>query len=225
MHSPQPAIDPQLPRAGRYRHNASRKPSPLVAVELPEWVVRDSNTSIPGPSDSSHSNSTDANAARPPRSSVLFASLRNPIRRPRFNSRPSTAAATNPLPLPRETDEWGFPLAAVRGTTDSQPQHRPSPSAEVHPEIRSFAGVVAKLESKIYVSGSLFRVETREGWPDGESRLVEIWAQLKGTTLNIWDMSEIRGARALGKEAVAPSYTSVTDTVRPYLRPIAGVRL
>ena len=47
-----------------------------------------------------------------------------------------------------------------------------------------------------------------EGWRD-------VWAQLGGTTLSIWDMKEIDEASKQGKE-VPPTYINVTDAVRLY---------
>ena len=44
-----------------------------------------------------------------------------------------------------------------------------------------------------------------EGWRD-------VWAQLGGTTLSIWDMKEIDEASKQGKE-VPPTYINVTDAV------------
>jgi CCR4-NOT transcriptional complex subunit CAF120 len=48
-----------------------------------------------------------------------------------------------------------------------------------------------------------------EGWRD-------VWAQLGGTTLSIWDMKEIDEASKQGKE-VPPTYINVTDAVSLYL--------
>ena len=47
-----------------------------------------------------------------------------------------------------------------------------------------------------------------EGWRD-------VWAQLGGTTLSIWDMKEIDEASKQGKE-VPPTYINVTDAVSLY---------
>jgi hypothetical protein len=48
-----------------------------------------------------------------------------------------------------------------------------------------------------------------DGWRD-------VWAQLGGTTLSIWDMEEIEDARKQGKE-VPPIYINVADAVSIFL--------
>ena len=45
-----------------------------------------------------------------------------------------------------------------------------------------------------------------EGWTD-------VWAQLGGTTLSIWDMKMIAEASKEGRE-VPPTYVNMTDAVR-----------
>lgn len=69
---------------------------------------------------------------------------------------------------------------------------------------------------KIYFSGPLIRRIERQ--PDGQKPAkdegwTEVWAQLGGTTLSIWDMKEIQEASRQGKE-VPPAYVNVTDAVR-----------
>jgi hypothetical protein len=69
---------------------------------------------------------------------------------------------------------------------------------------------------KIYFSGPLVHKLDRnpdgqkphkdEGWRD-------VWAQLYGTTLSIWDMGEVKIASQQGKE-VPPSYINITEAVR-----------
>jgi CCR4-NOT transcriptional complex subunit CAF120 len=44
-----------------------------------------------------------------------------------------------------------------------------------------------------------------EGWTD-------VWAQLGGTTLSIWDMKQVEEASKQGKE-VPPTYVNMTDAV------------
>jgi CCR4-NOT transcriptional complex subunit CAF120 len=93
-------------------------------------------------------------------------------------------------------------------TTDEHP---------LHPEIRSIVSLVAAHAEKIYFSGPLVhKLESNpysrkphkdEGWRD-------IWAQLTGATLSIWDMVEVKKAHQEGRE-VPPSYVNITDAVRP----------
>jgi CCR4-NOT transcriptional complex subunit CAF120 len=53
--------------------------------------------------------------------------------------------------------------------------------------------------------------------PDGHHPIKDeerrdVWAQLSGTTLSIWDMREIDDASKQGKE-IPPTYINVTDAV------------
>ena len=69
---------------------------------------------------------------------------------------------------------------------------------------------------KIYFSGPL--VHKLERNPDGQKPhrdegWRDVWAQLYGTTLSIWDMGEVKIANQQGKE-VPPSYVNVTEAVR-----------
>jgi CCR4-NOT transcriptional complex subunit CAF120 len=87
----------------------------------------------------------------------------------------------------------------------------------LHPEIRSIVSLFMAHTQKIYFSGPLihklestpcgYKPQKDEGWRD-------IWAQLTGTTLSIWDMEEVKKAHQEGTE-VPPSYVGITDAVRP----------
>ena len=69
-----------------------------------------------------------------------------------------------------------------------------SQAMQLHPEIRSVVTLTHAHAHKVYMSGPLIRRVERlpdghhpikdEGWRD-------VWAQLGGTTLSIWDMKEI----------------------------------
>ena len=68
---------------------------------------------------------------------------------------------------------------------------------------------------KIYCSGPLVR--RIERLPDGtkpskDEGWIDIWAQLGGTTLSMWDMRDIQEASKQGRE-VPPSYINITDAV------------
>jgi CCR4-NOT transcriptional complex subunit CAF120 len=86
----------------------------------------------------------------------------------------------------------------------------------LHPEIRSMIQLNLAHAHKIYFSGPLVRRIERqadgqrpakdEGWTD-------VWGQLGGTTLSIWDMKQIEEASKQGKE-VPPTYVNITDAVR-----------
>jgi len=94
------------------------------------------------------------------------------------------------------------------------PQPAPPPQA-LHPEIRSVVQLTIAHAHKIYFSGPLVRRFERQ--PDGQKPnkdegWTDVWAQLGGTTLSVWDMKEIQEASKQGRE-VPPSYVNVTDAV------------
>ena len=94
----------------------------------------------------------------------------------------------------------------------------PAP-APLHPEIRSVVQLTLAHARKVYFSGPL--VKRLERQPDGQRPLkddgwVEVWAQLGGTTLSIWDMREVEEANKQGRE-VPPTYFNTTDAVRFHL--------
>ena len=88
-------------------------------------------------------------------------------------------------------------------------------ATQLHPEIRSVVNLTHAHAHKVYMSGQMVRRIERlpdghhptkdEGWRD-------VWAQLGGTTLSVWDMKEIDEASKQGKE-VPPAYINVTDAV------------
>lgn len=68
---------------------------------------------------------------------------------------------------------------------------------------------------KIYISGPLVKHIERQ--PDGQKPARDegwrdVWAQLGGTTLSVWDMKAIEEASKQGKQ-VPPAYINVTDAV------------
>ncbi|TFK70340.1 hypothetical protein BDN72DRAFT_877898 [Pluteus cervinus] len=89
----------------------------------------------------------------------------------------------------------------------------PIPLAQLHPEIRSVVQLTAAHAHKIYFSGPLIRRIERQtdGHPPSKDEgWVEVWAQLGGTTLSVWDMKAIQEASRQGRE-VPPTYVNVTD--------------
>lgn len=107
--------------------------------------------------------------------------------------------------------------ASAQPSPPSQPPH-PSPPPgppPLHPEIRSVVHLTVALAHKIYFSGPLVRRIERQ--PDGnkphkDEGWCEVWAQLGGTTLSVWDMKQIQEASKQGRE-VPPAYVNVTDAV------------
>ncbi|KAF8071834.1 hypothetical protein FPV67DRAFT_1411572 [Lyophyllum atratum] len=99
-----------------------------------------------------------------------------------------------------------------RTNQPQQPQPLPAPPP-LHPEIRSVVQLTAAHAHKIYFSGPLVRRIERQ--PDGQRPAKDegwsdVWAQLGGTTLSIWDMAKIQEASKEGKE-VPPTYVNTTD--------------
>ncbi|KAF8532202.1 hypothetical protein JB92DRAFT_3104305 [Gautieria morchelliformis] len=84
----------------------------------------------------------------------------------------------------------------------------------VQREIKSVIDLALAHAHKIYYSGPLVR--RIERLPDGNRPVrddgwVDVWAQLGGTTLSVWDMKAIEEASKRGEE-VPPSYINVTDS-------------
>ena len=97
----------------------------------------------------------------------------------------------------------------------NNPQAAPQQLATLHPEIRSVVQLTSAHSRKVYFSGPLVRRLERQ--PDGSRPVkdegwTEVWAQLGGTTLSIWDMKAIAEASKDGKE-VPPTYINVQDAV------------
>jgi CCR4-NOT transcriptional complex subunit CAF120 len=93
-------------------------------------------------------------------------------------------------------------------TTDERP---------LHPEIHSIVSLITAHAEKIYFSGPL--IHKLEKNPHGHKPYKDedwhdVWAQIYGTTLSIWDMVEVKKAHREGRE-VPPSYVNLTDAVRP----------
>ncbi|KZT29755.1 hypothetical protein NEOLEDRAFT_1144853 [Neolentinus lepideus HHB14362 ss-1] len=93
-------------------------------------------------------------------------------------------------------------------TAMSQPAPQP-----LHPEIRSVVQLNLAHTNKVYQWGKLVRRIERQ--PDGQRPAkdegwTEVWAQLSGTILSVWDMKEVEEAGRQGRE-VPPSYINVTD--------------
>jgi CCR4-NOT transcriptional complex subunit CAF120 len=115
--------------------------------------------------------------------------------------------------------QGGRPSLDQRRTSLTQAPSGSGPPADapLHPEIRSIVGLVGAHAHKIYFSGPMIRHVDRstdgshptpakdEGW-------VEVWAQLGGTTLSVWDMKAIEIANREGRE-VPPTYVNVMDAV------------
>ena len=102
-------------------------------------------------------------------------------------------------------------LSPRQGSTSS------ANDTSLHPEIRSIVSLTTAHTEKTYFSGSLIRKVERN--PDGRTPHRDedwrnVWAQLNGTTLSIW---EVKIANRQGKEA-PPLRIDVADAVRSTFR-------
>jgi len=103
-----------------------------------------------------------------------------------------------------------------RTTLAVVPPPRISAGKTLHPEIEQVVALTLAHSSKIYCSGALARKIERQS--DGspaklhEAGWSDVWAQLGGTTMSVWDMEAINKASQEGKE-VPPTYLNVTDSV------------
>jgi CCR4-NOT transcriptional complex subunit CAF120 len=118
--------------------------------------------------------------------------------------------------LPLETGQPSLPSTSALDRSPFLPAQ--SQPVQLHPEIHSLVTLTHAHAHKVYMSGRLIRRYERlpdghhpikdEGWQD-------VWAQLGGTTLSIWDMKEVNEARKQGRE-VPPTNINVTDAVSLY---------
>jgi CCR4-NOT transcriptional complex subunit CAF120 len=188
---------------------------PSTSPERPRSMATDSPTAY---SPSLHPSTTMTHS----RSTSFFSFLKS------NDNTPSTLPARRVEPSSRTSprqDELGRllpdkpqpPLPPTsNGTLDRNLSVQASvPPQQLHPEIRSVVSLTHVHAHKVYMSGPLIR--RIERLPDGHQPLKDedwrdVWAQLGGTTLSIWDMKEIEAASKQGKE-VPPTYINVTDAV------------
>lgn len=121
-----------------------------------------------------------------------------------------TTRTAGTSPLARSPSTQGNTQPSMAPQTPTAPAAPP-----LHPEIRSVVQLTAAHAHKIYFSGPLIRRVERQ--PDGQKPAkdegwCDVWAQLGGTTLSIWDMKQIQEASKVGKE-VPPTYVNMTDAV------------
>lgn len=137
------------------------------------------------------------------------------LSRPQSQPQPGTDSPNMARgPNPQQT---GLTRTLSMQETSKSPASTPN---SVHPEIRSLVHLDVAHRRKIYFSGPLIRKLERQAdgqKPHKDDGWVEIWAQLGGTILSIWDRKEIQEASKQGKQ-VPPSYINVTDAVRIFRR-------
>ena len=127
-------------------------------------------------------------------------------------SMPSTAsAATSTTAVQGDNN-------TIRSSTPRDSMSLPAPpplQQPLHPEIRSIVQLTVAHSHKVYFSGQLIRHNERQ--PDGQrphkdEGWRDVWGQLGGTNLSLWDMAEIEEASKQGRQ-VPPTYINVTDAV------------
>ncbi|KAG6888430.1 hypothetical protein C0992_008510 [Termitomyces sp. T32_za158] len=120
---------------------------------------------------------------------------------------PSIQRRHQPQSQPQQAQQPQQPQQAQQA--QPQPPAAPQP---LHPEIRSVVQLTTAHAHKIYYSGPLVRrIERRAADNQRHDEIwFEVWAQLGGTTLSIWDMAKVQEASKQGKE-VPPTYVNTTD--------------
>jgi CCR4-NOT transcriptional complex subunit CAF120 len=144
---------------------------------------------------------------------------------PSQQQQPQTPPQPRPQPQPQQSSMNSTPNGSQQGPVTRSPSINGAPQApapsSLHPEIRSVVQLTVAHAHKVYFSGPLVRRFERQ--PDGQKPhkdegWIEVWAQLGGTTLSVWDMKEIQEASKQGRE-VPPSYINVTDAVSSFFSP------
>jgi len=135
-----------------------------------------------------------------------------PQRRPPQISTPQPQLQNKPLP-PEQQQQ---PPLQPQPSHDQQPS--PTHDTPLHPEVRSIVSLTTAHMQKIYFSGPLVQILHKN--PDGRKPHKDdgwrnVWAQLYGTTLCIWERGEVEVeiANQLGGE-VPPLYVNITEAVR-----------
>lgn len=140
--------------------------------------------------------------------------------RPQPTRQQTQSSTTSKLQSPRARGHSGSGPGGGslqrRTTLAVAPPPRISAGKTLHPEIEQVVALTLAHSSKIYCSGPLIRKIERQS--DGqaakphEADWSDVWAQLGGTTMSVWDMQAINKASQEGKE-VPPTYLNVTDSV------------
>lgn len=214
--SPQPDVAASRPVPERrntssdFSPNANGSPSKHRSKPSFSFFTRKSSNETP-PLSSPPANSRPATSSLQSQQgpSQPVAPARRPIDGEMNSSHPSRLVKQQPQPPP-QTQQQEEPTPEMNAASAPQPQ-----PAQLHPEIRSVVQLTLAHAHKVYFSGPLIRRIERQ--PDGhkpakDDGWKEVWAQLGGTTLSVWDMSEIQEASKQGKQ-VPPAYINITDAV------------
>lgn len=216
-----------------------RQSSPGRAVDVHDFPARPATNEPQAqdiPTDTTQPRTMPPSSHSHARTSSFFSFRNKQHQEPaQDTSPPPTARPTNPnsgtptdfgSPAPQMGQSKS--LGPTRSPADQLDQQQPTAmrrsslaggqpaSPPLHPEIRSVVQLTLAHARKVYFSGPL--VKRLERQPDGQRPLkddgwVDVWAQLGGTTLSIWDMREVEEANKQGRE-VPPTYYNTTDAVR-----------
>ncbi|KAF9804479.1 hypothetical protein IEO21_09380 [Rhodonia placenta] len=211
----------------RPSHEFSPSPPPEKLPQSEEHLPAEKKSPAApmSPPSSGHSRSLSAFSLFRIRSSNpedISTSSPNKLQRPP----PERRGSQNGFGKPVGTTQYGpvLPEKDVEPTNEAAPQSQASPVAlsrfsssstasPMHPEIRSIVQLTLAHAHKIYFSGPLVKRVERQ--PDGQKPARDegwrdVWAQLGGTTLSVWDMKAVEEASKQGKQ-VPPTYINVTD--------------
>ncbi|KAG1781697.1 hypothetical protein EV702DRAFT_1042160 [Suillus placidus] len=148
------------------------------------------------------------------------------------NRRPSTGAQDRDF-APQNNQQRAQTMGPMRSSPEKQDDQesdtalvarRDSTSVPpLHAEIRSIVQLTVAHARKVYFSGPLVKRVQRQsdGQRPKDDGWVDVWAQLSGTTLSIWDMKEIEEANKKGLE-VPPTYVNITDAFVHVLGSVTG---
>jgi len=97
--------------------------------------------------------------------------------------------------------KWDMGMQLPQQSHGRQPSP-PTDDPPLHPKIRSIVSLALAHTQKTYFSGPLIHKFERnpDGKPHKDEGWREVWAQLSGTTLCIWDMEEVKIANQQGRE-------------------------
>jgi CCR4-NOT transcriptional complex subunit CAF120 len=138
-----------------------------------------------------------------------------------LSKQPPTVAQVDPSPSvsdpisPSPQSPWQNSQRSHSLSRSVQRSPSGSDSPPLHPEIRSVISLTVAHTQKIYYSGPLVRKLERQSdgqTPANDAGWRDVWVQLYGTKLSIWDMEEVKNASEQGKE-VPPSYVNITEAV------------
>ena len=180
------------------------------------------SSSTPARSSSFFSFRSRSSVSASPPNRLQRASMNNHQPSPQQHAPPQrsmSVSQTQPQNTPPPPQQQNTQPPEQNPTPQPQQSHDQQSSAahdaSLHPEIRSIVSLTVAQTQKIYFSGPLVHKFDRN--PDGQKPREDggwrdVWAQLYGTTLSIWDMGEVKIANQQGKE-VPPSYVNITEAV------------